>query len=159
MPLVNKGLNTVTPGTICYSCIKLETKECPYKNKFGGSTLTFKGDPGTNTCSFYEPYPIDTFASGEEKMIKTARNLKEAQLNMELYKKIAALDAQDAKKLLNYWSKLYPKDYAKEMVSNDNETEQRHVEDKKTPEKGTFKKKKPDTYKEQKTEKDVKFFD
>ena len=155
MPIVNKGINTVTPGTICYSCVKLETGECPYKNKYGESTLTFKGDDGTNTCGYYEQYPEgtwDNFASGDKRMEKVASKMSEAQLNMALYKKIMALDQNDAKKLFNYWSRIYPPGYSDDMVTDYNETKQHDTSEKKTPEKGEFKtrKKRIENYKDKK---------
>lgn len=166
MPVVNKGGNTVTPGSICYSCIKLETGECPYGNKYGQSTLTFRGDPGTNTCGYYESYPEgtwDTCASGDERMKKTASKMSEAQLNMALYKKIMGLGKDEAKRLFNYWSRVYPPSYADDMTTDYVETIQHDVEDKKTPPKGEFKKrkKKIEKYKDKKLEEksDNKFYD
>jgi len=164
MTIVNRGPNTVTPGAICYSCIKLETGECPYENKYGNSTLTFKGDPGTNTCNYYEQYPEDTWgamASGENEMKKTANIMKEAQLNMALYKKIIALSDNDANKLFNYWGRVYPENYAEDMVDEKNSTEQRDVNDKKTPQKSSFKKEEKKSYKERRLEEKTKkkFFD
>jgi len=157
MPVVNKGTNVVTPGTICYSCIKLETGECPYENKYEQSTLTFKGDPGTNTCSYYEPYPEgtwDTYGSGDKIMEKVASKMSEAQLNLALYKKIMALGGDQAKRLFNYWSRIYPPGYADDMTTDYVETNQHDTEDKKTPPKGEFKKrkKKVENYKDKKLE-------
>lgn len=166
MPIVNKGENTVTPGTICYSCIKLETGECPYGNKYGQSTLTFQGDPGTNTCGYYEQYPEGTWdiaASGDEKMKKLASKMSEAQLNMALYKKIMALGQDQAKRLFNYWSRVYPPGYADDMTTDYNETRQHDTSDKSTPPKGEFKKrkKKIEKYKDKKIEEKSKnkFYD
>lgn len=163
MPIVNKGENTVTPGTICYSCVKLETGECPYGNKYGQSTLTFKGDPGTNTCAYYESYPEDTWgawASGDENMKKMAEKMSEAQLNMSLYRKIIALDSNEAKKLFNYWSRVYPPGYSDDMTTDYNETVQRDTSDKETPPKVEFKKRKT-KYKDEKIKEKTKdkFFD
>lgn len=142
MPVVNKGGNTVTPGTICYSCIKLETGECPYGNKYGQSTIVFKGDPGTNTCSYFEQYPEETwgvYAEGENKMEKYASKMTEAQLNLSLYKKVMALGENEAKKLFNYWSRVYPPSYADDMTEDENQSIPHDVNDKKTPPKGQFK--------------------
>ena len=41
-------------------------------------------------------------------MEKVASKMSEAQLNLALYKKIMALGGDQAKRLFNYWSRIYP---------------------------------------------------
>jgi len=144
MPLSNKGTpNTVTPGQICYGCINLQAGTCPYGNKFGDSTLNFKGHPGSGTCEFFTPYP-EQYAEGNKMKKVSAKDLKEAQLNMSLYKKVMALSESNRNRLFDYWKKIYDDDprYASELVTDYVETAPFDTEDKKTPNKGEFKQKK-----------------
>ena len=83
--------NTVTVGKICMSCGLLATATCPYKNHVrysqGQSPLFFKGD-NRGKCCYYQPVQS---AGGSESMQRTAKNMRDSEINVEIYKKIMAL--------------------------------------------------------------------
>lgn len=120
---VNETVNTVTVGRICLSCTFFATKECPYKNHDKQSITTFTGDI-RGKCIFYDPI-AEAAASREGAMIKKACDMKDSELNIDLFKKVMALTSKDRKKLFEYWDYIYPADYAEDMVTDDVETKQR----------------------------------
>jgi hypothetical protein len=87
--------------------------ECPYGNNKKQSVLEFSADPN-GTCQYYKS--LDEVLAGSKTMIK------EADLNIQLYRQIKALNEKSRNRLFNYWSYLFPKDYAREMVTDDVET-------------------------------------
>lgn len=111
--------STITVGAKCFSCILYASKQCPYGNHLPGRTqLTFKGDV-RGKCSYY--IPIDAMANSS-KNIKTAASMKDTELNVELYKKIAMLNKKQKEKLFHYWKILYGPKYADEMVDDKNKS-------------------------------------
>ena len=113
--------NTVTVGHICFSCALRATKQCPYKNHLINKVTAFRGDI-MGKCCYYLPL---VEAETENRMTKEAAMVTEAQLNVDLYRKISSLNDKQRKDLFDYWSHLFPKDYAKEMVTDGNESEQK----------------------------------
>lgn len=107
---VNLGKG-VAPGHLCFSCAMYA--ECPYGNNKKQSVLEFSADPN-GTCQYYKS--LDEVLAGSKTMIK------EADLNIQLYRQIKALNEKSRNRLFNYWSYLFPKDYAREMVTDDVET-------------------------------------
>lgn len=132
MPIYDRN-NTVTVGHICLSCALYLQKICPYGNHLraeeNGSprVLEFEGEPGTNKCHVYNPV---VEANKNNKMIKSAKLMKESELNVALFKKISTLNQEDRKKLFNYWNYLFPDEFAEDMVTDYNESEQKNIEKK-----------------------------
>lgn len=115
---VNEGPSTITVGSICYSCMHMAAGTCPYGNHQRNSALYFKGDI-RGKCSEYTPI---LEAESKNKMKKNAKNMKDSQLNIEIYRKIMALNDQDAKKIVDYWDKLFPHEYSVQMATDEVET-------------------------------------
>lgn len=118
MPL-KETPNTVTVGSICFSCALFATAQCPFKNHLReGRVSTFRGDI-RGKCHYFISIAE---ASGERDMKREASILQEAQLNVELYQKMAKLTEKQRGKMFEYWDKIYPSDYAEDMVTDENET-------------------------------------
>ena len=113
--------NTVTVGNICLSCGLLSTNSCRYGNHNKTSVTQFKGDI-RGKCSEFQPI---LEAKGKANMIKTAKEMTDAELNIAVYKKIFAMDKAIRDKTENYWHLLFPKDYAKKMVDDKNDSAQK----------------------------------
>lgn len=126
--------NTVTVGHICFSCALRATKQCPYKNHLVDKVMSFRSDI-RGKCCYYLPL---VEAETENRMTKEAAMISEAQLNVELYKKIASMNEKQKKDFLSYWGHIYPEGYAKEMVLDDNETEQKSLKKMKDESKKKF---------------------
>lgn len=118
---VHETPNTVTVGHICLSCALYATKQCPYKNHLRPQVTQFQGDI-RGKCTYYMSVAE---ANGDGDMIKEAKIIKEAELNVALYKKLYALDARQQEKLFSYWSYIFPQPYATDMVTDDNESTQK----------------------------------
>jgi hypothetical protein len=125
MSPVNKG-NGVRPGEICFSCGYYLSKTCPFKNHLKSSTLEFTTNRVDGLCLQYMEVEEDLsnvrVGENENKMIKNAALMKDSELNIELFKKIRALKEKEQKKLYVYWEYLFPKEYAADMVTNNNES-------------------------------------
>jgi len=118
MPL-KETPNTITVGSICLSCALYATAQCPYNNHLREGRLSaFRGDI-RGKCHYYISIAE---ASGNRDMKKEASILREAQLNVEIYKKIANLTDKQRSKLFDYWDKILPPEYAEDMVTDKNET-------------------------------------
>lgn len=113
--------NTVTVGHICLSCGLLSTGSCPYGNHSKTSVSQFKGDI-RGKCSYYQPI---LEAKEKNQMIKTAKDMTDAELNIAIYKKIFAMDKTLREKTENYWELLFPKEYAEKMVDDINDSKQK----------------------------------
>jgi len=114
---VNEGPLTVTVGEICLSCVYYATGSCPYGNHKISSSLYFKGDI-RGKCNEFSPI----VEARSNKMNKTAENMKDSQLNVELYRKIMALSDKEREKVIGYWDKLFPHEYSVDMATDDVET-------------------------------------
>ena len=57
-------------------------------------------------------------------MKKTAKEMSDAELNVQLYRKIMALDQSERKKLSDYWTSIFGA-YGVEMVTDKNESAQK----------------------------------
>jgi hypothetical protein len=129
---INKG-NGVLVGEICKSCGQYAARTCRFNTYKIDSTLEYKTDRPDNLCMEYQPIEEDLSSiqlGSNEKMKKEARLLKDTELNIELYKKIKAMKDDERKKLFVYWEHLFPKDYAKEMVTDHNESAQKQPDSK-----------------------------
>ena len=113
--------NTVTVGHICFSCGLLSTNSCPYGNHTKTSVSQYKGDI-RGKCSHYQPV---LEAKGKSNMIKTAKEMTDAELNIAIYKKIFAMDEGLRENTEKYWEYLFPKDYAEKMVDDINDSKQK----------------------------------
>lgn len=130
MPL-NDGTG-VTPGEICLSCGLYMARECPYGNHNKVSTLMFTAEIN-GVCMLYqsveEGFQV-AYSNIKNKIKKEAEMMTDSDLNVVLYRKIMALDDKNRKKLYNYWEYMFPKsenDFAKEMVSDKNESKQKNI--------------------------------
>jgi len=121
MPIKNETPNTVTVGFICYSCAMRATRQCPYGNHLIDKVTAFRGDI-RGKCHYYLPL---VEAEGNGNMMKEAAMISEAQLNVDLYRKMSSLTDKQRKDLFAYWSYVFPKNYAEDMVTDSNETEQK----------------------------------
>ena len=140
--------NSVTVGQICFSCGRYQVKECPYNNHLKQSSLQFEGDIA-NKCSYYVSLDEDIIIEANcDGIKKTAEDMSEKELNVALYRRIATMQEKDASKFCNYWSTIYPNDYAKKMSDDKNESTQ-----KKTKEKSKSKNKFRDDFKVKKEKK------
>lgn len=101
----------------------------------------FQGDI-RGKCTYYMPIAE---ASGKTKMTKKAiierdnEIVKESKINVELFKKIyalsnkdreillTALTGKDRSKMFDYYKRVYPPDYAEDLVSDENESEQKGI--------------------------------
>jgi len=150
---INDG-SGVLPGAICASCAKMQNLSCPWGNHLKTSTLTYKSGPN-GVCMDYaavenmEDFDLSTITGGSEKMKKQAAKMTDSELNVSIYRQIKALNQTEQRKLFNYWQSLFPKDFAKDMVTDSNESGSKNVDD---PKKRTKKKK-------EKKKEDVKFTD
>lgn len=137
---------SITVGRICFSCALFSTGECPYGNHKRISELEYIGDI-RGKCTFYQMIEM---ASGGAGMKKTAAEMKDSELNIELYRKIMAMDSKNAKGFIAYWSYIYPKEYAVEMADNTVETKQKHINE------GMDGKKREEKLRKEKSQKDKK---
>lgn len=129
---VNETPGTITVGQICLGCALLITRQCPYKNHLRTQVTQFQGDI-RGKCTYY----ISAVeAKGERDMIKEANMIKESELNVSLYKKIFALNENQRNKLFDYWEHIFPKEYASDMVTDDNESKQHGLKTKNIKKKG-----------------------
>jgi len=114
----------VTVGAICLSCGLYSAFECPYNNHQKTSTLDFKGDI-RGKCIYYHPI----FTAGEDNnMQKTASQLKDSELNIELYRKMRKLSSKEIEKFIMYWDHMYPDSYSRQMIDNVNNSKQKKSE-------------------------------
>lgn len=109
---------TITVGAKCFSCALYVSQQCPYGNHKRKHQTRFQGDI-RGKCGYY--FPIQT-ASGKSDMKKEASTMKDTELNVELYRRIAKLDNDQRAKLFNYWQKLYGPSYADKMVDDENKS-------------------------------------
>ena len=123
MPVLENA-NTVTVGSICFSCQNFYTQECPYKNYERAKSLSFKGDI-RGKCIYFTSLAVAT----NKTMRKKAELLSDTELNLELYKMITALSKPDREVLLDYWVNYYQNapQYAKDMVTDTVETGGRNI--------------------------------
>ena len=117
--------NSVTVGNICFSCGRYQVKQCPYNNHLKQSSLQFEGDIA-NKCSYYVSLDEDVIIECDNKKMKKSSNkMTEKELNIALYRRVLAMEDKDRKKLWNYWSQIYPDDYANKMSDDKNESKQK----------------------------------
>ena len=121
----------IMPGEICKSCIRLFPADgispCPWGNsKYPYKTTLYVGEDGTpgSLCHEYKTYE-DIGVESQKKTTLKVESMTDSQLNVEIYRKIQALKTKDMEKLFGYWHYLFPDDYAKDMVTDSNESEQR----------------------------------
>ena len=134
---VNESPLTVTVGEICFSCAYYATGSCPYGNHKIASSMYFKGDI-RGKCNEFSPI----VEARSNKMKKTAENMKDSQLNVEIYRKIMAVSDKERDKVIGYWDKLFPHEYSVDMATDDIETGPKNIENKdKTEEKANCNKK------------------
>ena len=133
MPI--RDQNSVTPGTICYTCAHFLAKDCPYENYNKKSALEFKAEMN-GSCPYFQVVDVEMVYSAEPSSgMKKAAELNDPELNVSIYRMVRALKSKDQNELFNYWSSLFPQEYAKQMVTDKTETKQRNpnkVETKKT---------------------------
>ena len=150
---VNETSNTITVGTVCLSCGLYATKTCPYGNHKKTDPLEFKGDI-RGKCTLYQPIKD---AAKKEHMEKIA----ETKLNVSLYRKLRALKKEERDHLFKYWDSIFPKEYAKDMVTDETETTQRDIGGKGRGKKDKKEKKKtkfPDEFKTKETRRTSKWY-
>jgi hypothetical protein len=136
--------NAVLPGEICKSCIHLVPSDgippCPWGNgecvdgDGNFKTTMFVGEDGSpgSLCDNYKTYDdIGVEMVARQNSIRKTAEMTDSQLNVQLYKKIMALNEKERKKLFGFWDYIYPTEYAKQMVGDKNETEQKKPEKKK----------------------------
>jgi hypothetical protein len=119
----------VLVGEICESCIHLRPIEgvapCPYGNsQWPDKKTVFVGEDGTpgSKCHQYVNYDDIGIEAGKTGMKKQASKMSESELNVNLYRKVLALDEKNRNKLFHYWDYLFPNEYAKQMVTDEVET-------------------------------------
>lgn len=117
---INETPNTVTVGQICYSCILFASEACPYGNHKKTSSLEFKGDI-RGKCSLFQ----EIVEAKSKKMIKSAQQMTDDELNISLYRKIMAMSNKEKGKFIGYWDKLFPTEYAEEMGDESNKSKQK----------------------------------
>jgi len=125
---VQETANTVTVGSICLSCALYATKTCPYGNHQRASVGQFQGDI-RGKCIYYMPITEakDNKMVKESSIDKESAILKESDLNISLFKKLYAMPDKQREKLFEFWDKIFPSDYAAEMVTDDIETGQWYI--------------------------------
>lgn len=140
----------VTVGEICKSCLQFAMQTCPYKNHLKTQTTSFQGDI-RGKCTVFQPVEdmstdvvYDSIYAGSNKMKKTAKEMKDSELNISIYRKIMAMDESERTKIVHYWSYLFPSDYANEMADEENHSKQ------KKPDQGKKDKRKETTHKKNK---------
>ncbi len=119
--VLHESPNCVTIGHVCLSCALFATKTCPYKNHERTQVSQFQGDI-RGKCTYYMSVAE---ANGANDMIKEANVIKEADLNVAIYKKLYALSDSQRNKLFDYWGYLFPEKYAHDMVTDTNESKQK----------------------------------
>ena len=153
--------NSVQPGEICKSCIHLSSAEgippCPWGNgscvdETGNfKTTMFVGEDGTpgSLCDHYKTYEdIGIEIVSQQNRIKKVAEMSDNALNVALYRKVHALNDKERNKLFGFWDYIYPSEYAKEMVTDKNETEQKKSKSNKNTKSKTNKF--PDEFKQKK---------
>ncbi len=131
MSPVNDGTG-VTPGEICLSCGLYMVKECPYGNHKKVSTLMFTAEIN-GVCMQYQSVEDGfqvAYSKKQKQLKKESKMMTNSDLDVSLYRKIMALDNKNRKKLYKYWEYIFPKnenDFAKDLVSDENESKQQNT--------------------------------
>jgi len=125
---VQESPNTVTVGTICHGCGLFATQSCPYGNHKRRDTLEYKGDIRGKCVYFQIISEAKKKSFNKISALKEAeKSMKKTQLNMKLFKKIKKANPSERKKLFEYWSILFPEEYADEMTDNINKSKAKNI--------------------------------